>query len=297
MNALPLESGQALQIVTDSYARFVEPAELAGAPLTILPNYLEIDGRRLREHANQPALPLMKSIQSAAAPAQLRPPTQEDYARLFTHLGMNHPAILSIHAATDIAPTYSHAQAAAQALHGHCEITLLDSKSVSVMQGLLVETACAAIRRGVLPTELIPTLRGMTQRLYCVFLVEELSTLRHQGYLSLAHTFLSEMHDLRVLVSVEDGHIQLIEKARTRSVGVDLLVDYVLEFEGLECAFLLQSLPEATETTRALRERLACERPGLNLRHVIYGAALATHIGMQATGIALLEKAPQVAAI
>ena len=292
MSANASSQTPSVHVVTDSYARFVQPAQLLGAPLTILPNQLEIDGERQREHAGRPAAALLKRMRDTQAPPRLVPPTTEDYARLFTHLGMEHAAILSIHASSEIAPTLANARKAAAALHGHCEIELLDSKNVSVMQGMLVEAAVAALRSGVGLAELVPALRGMTARLYSVFLVENLSTLQHNGYLSVAHTILSEMHDVRVVVSVEDGALRLIEKARTRAAGIERLVEYVLEFEELECGYILQAQPGHTETTRLLRERLACERPGDPFGQLIYGAALAAHIGTEATGIALLERGP-----
>ena len=283
-----------VHIVTDSYARFIQPAQLMGAPLTILPNQLEIDGERQREHAGQPAAALLKRMRDAQAPPLLVTPTTEDYARLFTHLGMEHAAILSIHASGEIAPTLANARKAAEALHGHCKIELLDSKNISVMQGMLVEAAVAASRRHVGLEELMPALRGMTGRLYSVFLVESLDALQRNGYLSVAHTILSEMHDLRVVVSVEDGALRLIEKARTRAAGIERLVEYVLEFEELECGYILQAQAGHTETTRILRERLAFERPGEAFGQLIYGAALAAHIGTEVTGIALLERGPAV---
>lgn len=277
-------------IVTDSYARFTLPEELTGAPLTILPNQLALGEERLREHAGQPAASLLRRLRENAAPAQLLPPASEDYARLFTQLGMTQPAVLSIHASEQISPTIAHARQAAAALHGHCEIALLDSQNISVMQGLLVEAAVAGARQGVSLERLLPALRGMTGRIYSVFLVEELEALRDSGYLSAAHTILSQMHDFRIVVSVEDGALRLIEKARSRAAGIERLVEYVLEFEELEACYILQAQPGHTETTRILRERMALERPGLAFGQMLYGAALATLIGTEATGIALLER-------
>lgn len=260
------------------------------APLTILPNQLQIDGEWQREHAGQPAAALLKRMRDAQAPPHLTPPTTEDYAQLFTHLGMKHESVLSIHVSEEIAPTLANARQAAAVLHGHCNIELFDSKNISVMQGMLVEAAIAACRRHIDLAELVPTLRGMATRLYSVFLVESLGALQHNGYLSIAHTILSEMHDLRVVVSVEGGALRLIEKARTRVAGIERLVEYVMEFEELECGYILQAQPGHTETTRILRERLAFERPSTHFGQLIYGAALAAHIGTEATGIVLLER-------
>ena len=279
-----------MHIITDSYARFFQPARLIGAPLTILPNRFQIDGLWQREHAGQPVVSLLQRMKEAQSPPQLHPPSSEDYAQLFTRLGMEHETILSIHASAEVAPTFSHAREAARVLHGHCHIELFDSKNISVMQGMLVEAAIDACLNQTDVAEILPALRGMTHRIYSVFLVENLEALQRNGYLSLAHQILSEMHDLRVVVSMEDGALHLIEKARTRAAGIERLVEYVLEFEDLECGTILQAQPGHTETTRILRERLAMERPGTHFGQLIYGAALAAHIGTEATGIALLER-------
>ena len=279
-----------IHIVTDSYARFVQPTLLMGAPLTILPNRIQIDGLWQREHAGQPVAALLKRMSKAKMPPQLSAPTSEEYAQLFTRLGMENEIIISIHASEEVSPTFANARQAAAKLHGHCQIELFDSKNISVMQGLLVEAAIRAIRNQMDIAELVPTLRGMTHRIYSVFLVESLGALQHNGYLSFAHTLLSEMHDLRVVVSMEEGALRLIEKARTRAAGIERLVEYVMEFEELECGYILQAQPGHTETTRNLRERLAFERPGAHFGQLIYGAALAAHIGTEATGIALLER-------
>ncbi|MCY3936266.1 MAG: DegV family EDD domain-containing protein [Chloroflexi bacterium] len=281
-----------MHIITDSYARFLQPTQLIDAPLTILPNRFQVDGRWQREHAGQPVVALLKRMKEAQSPPQLHPPSSEDYAQLFTRLGMEHETILSIHASAEVSPTLAHAREAARVLHGHCHIELFDSQNISVMQGMLVEAAIAACRGQTDIADLVPALRGMTHRIYSVFLVEDLSTLQRNGYLSLAHQILSEMHDLRVVVSMEGGALHLIEKARTRAAGIERLVEFVLEFEELECGYILQAQPGHTETTRILRERLAQEYPGAQFGQLIYGASLAAHIGTEATGIALLEREP-----
>jgi fatty acid-binding protein DegV len=131
--------------------------------------------------------------------------------------------------------------------------------------------------------------RSAVERLYAVYYVESLEYLHKNQIMSNSRTILGAMLGIKPFLSIEEGRIIVIEKVKTRTQAIERLVEFLIEFEDIDDAVIIQPRTHITEQTRIIQDRLSMEFPGKHFPYTLYGASLASLIGTTATGIYVLE--------
>lgn len=278
-----------IHIVTDSCATFVHPQFIRQSPVTIVPNTLEIGGKRYREGQDISTEEALSLISKQPTAPKVISPTVEEYFTLYSSLIRNHDAIISIHASRELFNSWENARHAAQQM-GQVGITVIDSTLLCVAQGLMVELAVKALHRQEPLDEIVRLVRGAAERLYAMYYVEDLDYLQQNGIMGASHRILGTMLGLKPLVTIEEGKLTLTEKVKTRTQAVEHLVEYVVEFSDIEDVVIVQSRARMTEQTRMLQDRLTLEFPEQTFPYTLYGGPLAALIGAGASGVVVLEQ-------
>jgi len=261
--------------------------------MTIVPNTLVIGGTPYRDGEDLSTEKLVGLMRHQTKPPRVIPPSVEDFAAVYTRLAYHHDAILSVHMSRELSDSWKHAKAAAKQLEGHVQVHVIDSTTLDGAQGMVIRAAVRAIEKHGDDIEtIVRTVRAAADRAYGVYYVNSPEFLSQNGILKPSHAVLSAMMGTIPVVSIEDGVIVPIEKVRTRSQAVDRLLDFVVEFEAIEDALILQPGTFMSEHTRNLQDRLASEFKGIHFPHAIYSATLAAYIGIDATGLVILEGDP-----
>lgn len=280
-----------IHIVTDSGARFSNPRLVRHFPLTILPNTIDIGGARYLEGIDIDVDKAFKLISNHGEPPIVEPPTENDYAELYARLSHFCDAIISVHPSRELSSSWSNGRLAAQQVSSSCEIAVVDSQSLCAGQGMLIRVAARAAHEQETAEEVIQTVRQAVNRIYSVYCVRNVDFLRAKGFMKPSHALLSTQLGIKPFVSLEDGNLIVIEKVRTRGEIIERLVEFLVEFTGLEDAVVLQDQKHITEETRVMQDRLALEFPGQHFPFTMYSATMASYLGTEATGVAVLENA------
>ena len=280
-----------IHIVTDSGARFSNPRLVRHFPVTILPNVIEIAGKRYREGIDIETDEAFRLISEQARPPLVEPPSEKDYAELYVRLSHFCDAIISIHPSRELSDSWRNGRLAAQQVSGDCEIVVVDSQSLCAGQGMLLRVAARAANEQETAEDVIQAVRQAVNRVYSVYCVDNVDFLRANGIMTPSHAVLSTHLGIKPFVSLEDGKIIIIEKVRTRAEVIERLVEFLIEFTELEDAVVLQDQKHITEETRLMQDRLALEFPGQHFPFTMYSATMASYLGTEATGVAVLEKA------
>ncbi len=279
-----------IQIVTDSGARFSNPRLVRHFPVTIIPNIIEIGGKRYQEDIDISTEEAFRLISQLEAPPKVIPPSENDYAELFARLSHFCDAVISIHPSRELSDSWRNGRLAAQQVNGNCEIAVIDSQSLCAGQGMLIRVAARAAQEHKTAEDVIQTVRQAVNRIYSVYCIENVNFLRANGFIKPSHAILSQYLDIKPVVSLEDGEIIVIEKVRTRAEVIERLVEFLVEFIELEDAVVLQDKKHISEETRIMQDRLALEFPGQHFPFTMYSATMASYLGTEATGVAVLEK-------
>ena len=280
-----------IHIVTDSGARFSNPRLVRHFPVTILPNVIEIAGKRYREGIDIETGEAFQRMAEQARPPLVEPPSEYDYAELYTRLSHVCDAIISVHPSRELSGSWQNGRLAAQQVSGSCEIAVVDSQSLCAGQGMLIRVAARAANEHDTIEEVIQAVRQAVNRIYSVYCVDNVDFLCANGIMHPSHAILSTHLGIKPFVSLEDGKIIVIEKVRTRAEVIERLVEFLIEFTELEDAVVLQDQQHITEETRVMQDRLALDFPGQHFPFTMYSATMASYLGTAATGVAVLEKA------
>lgn len=277
-----------VRVVTDSTVG-LSPETVKELGIDVLPmeiylgNDLLEDGPELDEE-----MFFRRMALSSVPPRSVAPPV-EAFRETYERLCRTADHVLSIHVSGKLSNACATAQQAANELLGRCDITVLDSETISVGLRILVEAAGRAAAEGQSVDDIVRLIRGMIQRLYVVFFVETLDFLEREGRIRPAQALLGTMLNIKPFLTMEDGELIPMEKVRSREKAVDKLYEFVAEFSGIEQIAILQSSLRPTEETCLLLEKLKVAFPHLEIPIEVYDPTLAAHLGMGALGVSVFE--------
>lgn len=278
-----------IQIVTDSTAHFTNPHLIQQHGITVIPNTIQIAGKRYKEGTELTNEEAMRLAQYEQMIPTVESPGEADFADVFRRLAGTCEAIISIHPSRKIYPSWDYARAAAAHIAGQCEIVVIDSQTISVGQAMLTRIAARACEEENGLEEVVRKVRGAIDRVYSVYFMDAINALYQNEIMSRSHVILGTMLGVKPFLTIEDGALKPIEKVRTRSQAIERLVEFVVEFTDIEEVVILQNKAYASDQTRMLQDRLAVEFPGRHFPYALYGPSLAALIGFEAMGVVLLE--------
>lgn len=277
-----------IHIVTDSGAHF--PTPHIAPNVIVVPNTLTIAGKSYREGVDLGTEEALRLIATQQTAPTITPPSVADYSEVLTRLARDTDGILVIVTSKALSGSWANARQAAEALSGHCPLMVIDSRMVSTGLALLIKLGIRTIERGESFDEVVRVVRGGVERVYAVYYSDSMDYLMQNHLMPPSHSILGMMLGLKPVIAIEEGEIIPIEKVRTRTQGLDRIVEFAAEFTDIEDVMIAQQRIGITEATRHLQERLAVEFPGRHFPHTIYGASLAALIGVDALGLVILER-------
>ncbi len=281
---------QNVHIVTDSCANFAGPHFLHQHPVTVVPNKISIGGKTYRDGIDLGAEEALRLVRTQTYAPVVSSPSVNDYVEVYNRLARTNETIVSIHASRELYASWQNAKAAARQLAGRCQIEVIDSQMVCAAQGMLVKVAAKAIQEHNTMDDIVRTVRGAVERTYTIYYVETVNYLLQNKIMTTSHSLLGTMLGIKPFLSLEHGHMIVVEKVRTRAQAIDRLLEFVVEFTDIEDVVLLQHKPHMSEQTRMLQDRLAVEFPGRYFPFAMYTPSMAALIGADATGVVVLEK-------
>ena len=135
-----------IRIVTDSVARYAQPELLTRYPVTIVPMHVDVGGRLVEDTPGQEPWEVLPVGDGALGLPRLVAPSVDTMTTVYAQLLRETDQILSIHSTARVSAAVTNATLASQNFRGRCEIQVVDSQSLSVGQGLLIEAAAAGLQ-------------------------------------------------------------------------------------------------------------------------------------------------------
>ncbi|MFQ6102309.1 MAG: DegV family protein [Anaerolineae bacterium] len=216
-------------------------------------------------------------------------PTAKQFRRIYNRLTRRTDQIISLHSSASLSLIHREAQIAAQEFLGRCDIAVMDSETLSLGLGILVQEAAHLARESVPLGGIVRRIRGMIRRIYIALVTDTLDYLEHSRLISPTQAILGAMLGIRPFLAIEEGRIIPMEKVRNPERAIDKLAEFANEFSNIEQIAILQSTPYPTEKTKALQERLELIAPGHEFPILLYGPLLASHIGPDGIGLVVYE--------
>ncbi len=184
--------------------------------------------------------------------------------------------------------TYQSAVLAADEYEGRVHV--IDSKSVAVGVQILVLRALELIRDGLDAAEIAKILTEERERIHILAVLDTLEYLKKGGRISGAAAFVGGMLSIKPVVTVRDGKVALIGKARGSRNGNNYLIKEIENTSGIDFTRPL-CLGYAGLDDTLLKKYIADSRRLWEghedcLKTAAIGATIGTHVGPGAIAVA-----------
>ncbi len=277
-----------VRIVTDSMAH-LDPSLIKELQISVLPVHVRIGGRDYLDGVDLDEREFYRLVYQEGLHPETLPPTVAEFRRVYEELSRDTSEILSIHVSESLSGTIANARRAANFFLGRCEIEIVNSQTLSLGLGILVEAAARAAVEGMSIGEIERMVRGLIQRIYVVFFSENLDYLERSGKMSRAQAILGTILGIKPFLTIEEGEIMPIEKVRSREQALEKLIEFVAEFDDIERLAIMKGYFNSPEEIDLLRERIQSLFPDLEAQVLNYGPVLASHVGPDTLGIIVYE--------
>lgn len=199
-------------------------------------------------------------------------------------------AAVVITLSSNFSGTYQSALIAAE---DYENIFIVDSGSAAMGSGILVELAFEMLDQGKSAEEIARALEEEKKKIVIVALVDTLEYLKKGGRISKAVAFAGGVLNIKPVLSVINGEINMLGKARGSKMGNNLLVEEInksggidfskpvlLGYSGISDALLLKYI----EDSRHIWEGNLNE-----VRYTTVGSVIGTHTGPGAVVVAFFK--------
>lgn len=200
-------------------------------------------------------------------------------------------AAVVITLASKFSGTYQSAMIAAE---DYENIYIVDSTSAAMGSGILVEMAFRLLDEGKSAAEISAVIEEEKKKIVVVALVDTLEYLKKGGRISKTVAFAGGVLNIKPVLSVIDGEISMLGKARGSKMGNNLLVQEIdkaggidftkpvlLGYSGISNSLLLKYI----EDSRHIWEGNLDE-----VRYTTVGSVIGTHAGPGAVVVAFFKK-------
>lgn len=184
--------------------------------------------------------------------------------------------------------TNQSANIAAEEFEGR--VCVVDSTTIAIGLGILAEYALGLVDRGMTAEEIALKLLRQRERVRLLALVDTLEYLKKGGRVSAAVAFAGSMLNIKPVITIDDGEVKVLGKARGSRQGNTLLVQEIEKAGGVD--FHKPLLLGYTGLSDALLQKYIQDSAALwegNAPYLpvsIVGSVVGTHVGPGAVAVA-----------
>lgn len=184
-------------------------------------------------------------------------------------------------------------EAVCQALTGwNCrvEIRLVDSLSISLGLGFLVQAAAETAASSNYVNDIELLVRSYIPKIFAIFCTPGLAYLHQSGFIDHAQAIAGEYLGLMPIFTLDEGVLSPLEKVRNHRQVIDYFQEFLDEFENLRHISQVINSAHSSQESRFLREHAQAAFPGTPFTEHSINSAVAAIFGPQTSAIFAFEK-------
>ena len=213
------------------------------------------------------------------------------YAQIFERVRAAGDEAVVITLSSGLSGTY---QSAVTAAADYPEVHVVDSKNVTIGQGILVQYALRLVDEGRGASEIASLVESARERLVLLALLDTLEYLKRGGRIPKSVGTIGELLSIKPVVGVRDGEVVMLGKARgskngrnllhqeVEKNGIDFAMPVLIGYSGLSDKLLRKYLDD----NRVIWEGKVAEE---DLPITSVGATVGTHVGPNAIALAFFR--------
>jgi len=280
-----------VKVVTDSTADL--PAQLAQElGIVVVPVYLRFGEEAYRDGVDIGHDEFYQRLVESPIHPTTSQPTPGDFAEAYNRLSRETDEIVSIHLSSKTSGTYNSALQGKEIAGAKCHIEVVDSFSVSMGLGLIAMVAARLAKADESLQGVMEEIRQAIPRIRLLGVFDTLKYLLLGGRISKVRAIVGTLLNVKPLITMRDGELVQAGLARTRSKGMDRLLDLVKNTLNIqELAIVSSTTPDEADS---LKERIASTFDKRYIHLARLGPGLGVHGGPGTLILALREKVSSI---
>lgn len=280
-----------IKIVSDTTCD-LPPAWVEEYDITIVPINIQFGTESYKEGVDMDWNLFYQKIDELGILPTTSQPSVGEFAEVYRSLAKEGDvdAIISTHVTGKLSGTYQSAVMAAEEVADKVKVYPHDSLSGSAALGLACVEASRMARAGKSAEEIVERLDEIRSRVNVLFVMENLEYPRRSGRVGGLKAALGSILNLKPIVGLEDGLLDITESVRTRKKSLERLLDIAEERVGtttpIDMGVIHARAPEAGEEMLIrVKERFNCREAYV----VELCASLTVHFGPGMVGLGFYE--------
>jgi len=277
-----------IHLVCDSTAD-LDAAYAAAHGVTVVPLRVFFGEEEFLDQVEMSTAEFYQRMRAGGPHPRTSQPPPGDFAAVFSRLGADGGTIICTTISGDLSGTVGSALQARGSLPD-LDIRVVDTRSVGPGHTNAVEAAVAVRDRGGEADDIVATLNRLVAAQQLVFTVETLEYLHRGGRIGGAQAVLGTVIDIKPILGIHDGKIDVVERVRTYPRALKRLVQemasMVPEWGPTKAAVAHAASPQHAHAVAAQIAAVTGELPTI----VEVGAVLGCHAGPGGFGLAFHPK-------
>ena len=272
-----------VRIVTDSTADLsLEQQRAAG--ITVVPLNVHFGDEVFKDRVDLSSEEFFRKLKAASQLPRTSQPSVGIFEEVFRKLSGGGDEVVAVLLSSKVSGTYNAALMAAQSVPG--KVDVIDSESASMALGFLALEAAQMAAGGASRAALTEAVRKLVPKARILCAIDTLTYLERGGRIGKARALLGSLLNFKPLITLRDGEVVPLGRARGRPQMLDRLVE-LLRRDGRVTRLAVLHGAAAGEAEH-LQARLAGDYPELEVIVSEIGPVLATHTGPGVIGITYL---------
>ncbi len=218
--------------------------------------------------------------------------TPADFDKIFKEVTDSGETAVVITLSSTLSGTYQSAMIAAEDYKD--KIYVVDSKSAAIGTGILAELALRYADEGISSTEITEKLIQDRENICLIAMLDTLEYLKRGGRISKATAFAGRLLSIKPVISLKNGEINILGKARGSKQANNLLISEInaagevdfnkpvlLGYTGLSDILLKKYVEDSSGLWKHQKEKL---------NTTCVGSVIGTHAGPGAIAVAFFKK-------
>jgi len=273
-----------VKIVTDSSADLPAPI-VQELGITVVPLYVRFGEKVYRDRVDISENDFYQRLQHDPVHPNTIQPTPEDFTEVYQKLSGEADGIISIHISSKLSGTCNSALQGKELLERKCPIEVIDSQVTTMGLGLLSIVAAETANAGRALPEVMAEVKQAIPDIHFLALFDTLKYLLLGGRIGKAKALVGSILNVKPMLTMKDGEVIPAGQVRTRSKGIERLVDFVKNATNIDdLAIVYNTTPDEAQTLAEHVSSIFTKKKVVLAR---IGPMLGVHMGPGALVVAL----------
>jgi DegV family protein with EDD domain len=276
-----------VKIVTDSCSDIPrEEAKQLG--ITVVPVYVRFGDEVYRDGVDIDSHEFHRRLATSSVHPSTAAPSPGDFAKVYEATAQETDEIVSIHVTSKLSATYDAAMLGKEiAEKKGCRIEVIDSKGLSMWQGLVAIAAAEAAKAGYSLNQVVDRAHEAIRGMRGLALLDTARYAVKGGRLAKVVSAMESVLHVKLLLTLRDGEVRPAGLVRTRRKGIGRLLEFTRSAPHTEDLAVVYST--TSDDAQTIADNISSLFPDVVPRIVMMGPALGVHFGPGVLAIALRE--------